>query len=272
MKRFIVSILLAATIIAPISAAALTREEILAEIARLTKFVDGIKAQLRAMGIDVDNLDNGGTVNQPGGTNSKCINWRRTLSSGMQGDDVMDLQGFLVRQGVLDSEPTGFYGELTRGAVYRWQIAAGLDGTATVGPTTADTMNAYCATNRKVTLSGTSRPTNPTTTTTTNPRLPVAPVDRFSFSVEPRSGAAPHQVSAFFAISGTTCTAYALDWGDGTTGVTREGGNSSCDPDSINRQLTHVYSAKGTYTVTFRTIRGSLSSAPIVSQATITVQ
>ncbi|MFM2415090.1 MAG: putative peptidoglycan binding domain [Candidatus Parcubacteria bacterium] len=269
MKKIVASCALALVFIAPLSAAALTREEILAEIARLTKVVDVIKAQLRAIGVDVDNLD-GGTPS--GGTAAKCISWRRVLSSGMQGNDVLEVQNFLVRQGVLDSEPTGFYGTLTRGAVYRWQVAAGLEGTATVGPATADTMNAYCATGRKVSLGGTQPVNNPTTTTTTNPRLPVAPVDRFSFSVEPRSGAAPHQVSAFFAISGTTCTAYALDWGDGTTGVSREGNNATCDPDSINRQLTHVYAARGTYTVTFKTIRGFLSSAPVVSQATITVQ
>lgn len=269
MKRIFVSALIALTLVGPLSASALTREELLEEIARLTKVVDVIKAQLRAIGIDVDSVDLG-IPNTTPTTGSKCISWSRTMSLGMQGSDVQQLQVFLVRQGVLDSEPTGYYGSLTRGAVYKWQLAADLEATGTVTRDTGDTMNVYCSSGRMPTTTNTN--TTTTTTTTTNPRLQVAPVDRFSFTVEPRSGAAPHQVSAFFVISGTTCTAYSLDWGDGTTGISREGGNTSCDSDSINRQLTHVYQARGTYNVTFRTIRGALSSAPIVSQTTITVQ
>ncbi len=266
MKRTLATLSIICACIAPLSASALTREEILEEIARLTKVVDAIKAQLRAIGIDVDNVDPG-VPNTPS-TGTSCISWSRALSIGAQGSDVRQVQTFLIRQGVLDSEPTGYFGTLTRGAVYKWQLAAGIDGTGTVNRDTADTMNVYCNSGRVP--SGLTGGTTTGTTTTT--RLPVAPVDKFSFTVEPKSGVAPHQVSAFFVISGTTCTAYSLDWGDGTMGVTREGGGSSCDPDSINRQLTHVYQARGTYTVTFRTIRGSLMTAPIVSQATITVQ
>ncbi len=267
MKRTLVVALIALTLVAPLSASALTREEILEEIARLTKVVDVIKAQLRAIGIDVDAIDIG--VPNTNTTPSSCLSWGRTMSIGAQGSDVTRLQTFLVRQGVLDSEPTGYFGSLTRGAVYKWQLAAGLEGTGTVDKDTADTMNVYCNSGRTPTNT-TQTTTNPTTTT--NPRLPVAAVDRFSFTVEPRSGVAPHQVSAFFVISGTTCTAYSLDWGDGTTGVSREGGTTSCEPDSINRQLTHVYQARGTYNVTFRTIRGALSTAPVVSQTSVTVQ
>jgi peptidoglycan hydrolase-like protein with peptidoglycan-binding domain len=266
MKRTLATLAIACACIAPLTTSALTRDEILAEIARLTKVVDAIKAQLRAIGVDVDSVDPG-VPNTPLPTvTSGCLNWFRTMSLGMQGSDVTQLQTFLVKQGVLDAEPTGYYGSLTRGAVYKWQLAATLDGTGNVDRNTADTMNAYCSSGRTPTTGTTG------TTGTTNPRLPVAPVDRFSFTIEPKSGTAPHQVSAFFVISGTTCTAYALDWGDGTTGVSREGSTSNCDPDSINRQLTHVYQSRGTYTVTFKTIRGMLSSAPIVSQGTVVVQ
>jgi peptidoglycan hydrolase-like protein with peptidoglycan-binding domain len=271
MKKIVVTLSIGLLLVTPFFASALTREEILDEIGRLIKIVDAIKGQLRKLGVDIDNPDVGVPNNPLPTVTQGCINWYRTMTLGTTGTDVTQLQTFLGRQGMLDAAPTGYFGTATRGAVYRWQIAASMNGTATVDRDTADTMNAYCSTGKSPSPS-TSTGTGTNVGTGTNTRLPVAPIDRYSFTVEPRSGAAPHQVSAFFVISGTTCTAYSLDWGDNTAPVTREGSYTNCDPDSINRQLSHTYLSKGSYNVTFRTIRGSLSNAPVVSQTTVTVQ
>lgn len=264
MKKLLTIIAISFVCATPLAAQAMTRAEILAEISRLVAVVDTIKAQLRALGVDVDGITTNPTTPtyvQP----TKCLSWSREMTVDSQGNDVLQLQRFLVNQQKLDVEPNGFFGTKTYSALLNWQRAVGLVGTGIVDKASADMINSYCASGKMapVTSSG----------VTTNPRIgiPVTSVDKYSFTIEPKSGQAPHQVSAFFAVSGTTCTSYALDWGDGTGNVSREGGSTNCDTDSINRQLTHIYQSRGTYTVTFRTIRGYLSSAPIVAQETISV-
>ncbi len=58
---------------------------------------------------------------------SRCPNIDRTLSRGMQGEDVKELQKFLITYGYLDSDlATGLFGALTEKAVQKFQIAQGI--------------------------------------------------------------------------------------------------------------------------------------------------
>ena len=50
--------------------------------------------------------------------------------------DVSALQDFLQAKGHLNSEPTGFFGLLTLGAVKKFQSANGIESTGFVGPLT----------------------------------------------------------------------------------------------------------------------------------------
>lgn len=264
MYKSLSALIITVLVVVPAVTSAMTRDEILSEIARLIKIVDAIKVQLRAIGIDPDGTNTGTTGS------GECLPVNRSLQVGASGQDVSALQGFLIEQGVLSDEyGTGYYGGITKDAVSRWQLLSHLSVTGSIDKRTADVMKAACASGTSVTQAKT---TSTGTTTRTPVKTGVAPVDNFSFTVEPAAGPAPHAVSAFFAVNGTTCTSYSLDWGDGSPIVSREGGNSGCESDQINRQLTHIYQSRGSYTVSFRTIRGYVSQAPVVSQKTITVQ
>lgn len=268
MYKKIITFIIALAIVVPAVSSALTRDEILAEIARLIKIVDTLKAQMRAIGIDPDAPAITGVQPQ-----TLCLPISRALTNGFSGSDVYALQGFLIEQGVLSDEySTGFYGAITKEAVARWQLLSRIPATGVVDKQTVDAMKAACVSGVSVIQARTNPISTTTVPRTTTTGGSVVPVDNFSFTIEPTTGKAPHAVSAFFAVAGTTCTSYSLDWGDGTAPVTREGGVTGCDSDQINRQLTHVYQARGSYVVVFKTIRGYLAQAPAVTQKTITVQ
>ncbi len=69
------------------------------------------------------------------------------------------------------------------------------------------------------------------------------------FSVSPGSGGDVYSVVADFEIS-SSCTAYQLNWGDGTTLVTQAQG--TCGTGTVSKQFQHTYASAGTYTVTLK--------------------
>jgi len=65
----------------------------------------------------------------------------RYLGSGDKGEDVFQLQKFLVQQGFLSVAPTGHYGPATVAAVKKFQKAHSIKQTGSVGPATKDALN-----------------------------------------------------------------------------------------------------------------------------------
>lgn len=63
------------------------------------------------------------------------------LSTGMSGQDVMELQQRLKDEGYLNVTPTGYFGPLTFSAVKAYQSANGLPSTGYVGPLTRGLLN-----------------------------------------------------------------------------------------------------------------------------------
>jgi hypothetical protein len=55
-----------------------------------------------------------------------CNTLKRTLTSGVKGDDVSAVQEFLGEQGFLEASSTGTFGPKTRDALVRFQLKAGL--------------------------------------------------------------------------------------------------------------------------------------------------
>jgi hypothetical protein len=65
-----------------------------------------------------------------------------TLSRGLSGEAVTELQRILIALGYLDiEEPTGYFGPLTETAVIAYQEANGLEGVGIVGPLTRALLN-----------------------------------------------------------------------------------------------------------------------------------
>lgn len=59
------------------------------------------------------------------GSTPACT-FSRTLYVGTQGTDVTCLQTYLKKKGYFTGTATGFYGPLTKDAVYKWQLSAGI--------------------------------------------------------------------------------------------------------------------------------------------------
>ncbi len=68
--------------------------------------------------------------------------------------------------------------------------------------------------------------------------------------VTPNVSGNPLAVSATFNIP-TSCTGYALSWGDGTSNVTQAHA-TSCEQTSVVRTFTHQYAAGGSYTISLQ--------------------
>ncbi len=60
----------------------------------------------------------------------------RALKYGMSGDDVKELQVLLKRLGYFNTNPTGYYGSVTRQSVLNFQAAYGLTKDGSAGPET----------------------------------------------------------------------------------------------------------------------------------------
>ncbi|MBI4093554.1 peptidoglycan-binding protein [Candidatus Kaiserbacteria bacterium] len=74
---------------------------------------------------------------------ASAFNFTRTLSRGMVGEDVVELQKILIAEGYLDiPEPSGYFGPQTEEAVRAYQEAHGLEPVGIVGPLTRALLNA----------------------------------------------------------------------------------------------------------------------------------
>jgi chitodextrinase len=61
-----------------------------------------------------------------GNTTTPTCTFTRTLREGTQGTDVTCLQTYLKKKGHFSGTATGYYGPVTRDAVYKWQQSAGI--------------------------------------------------------------------------------------------------------------------------------------------------
>lgn len=242
------------------SVSAMTRAEIEAEITRLTAVAEVLASQIRALGIQPTTgagTYTGVTSTPRFSATDVCTRIGTTLRQGMTSSDVVNAQDALASIGVFSGASTGYFGAQTKAAVQQFQTTSGIIASGVINAETANALYQACTGGATYGQSGTGG---------------VAAVDQSSLSASPVVGNAPQSVTALFAINGTTCSSYSLDWGDGTAPVVRNGATTGCVTDSINRQLAHVYTRSGVFTLTLRTIRGNISAAPIVAQTTVTVR
>jgi hypothetical protein len=73
-------------------------------------------------------------------THGSCVDLTREMGQGatdaVTGGEVSELQLFLSANAYLDSEPTGYFGPLTRAALLAFQEELSIKGNGTVGPVT----------------------------------------------------------------------------------------------------------------------------------------
>lgn len=74
---------------------------------------------------------------------ASTFNFTQNLGLGSTGDEVTELQKFLLAEGLLASDvtPTGYFGSLTEEAVKKYQQANGIEMAGVVGPKTRAALN-----------------------------------------------------------------------------------------------------------------------------------
>jgi peptidoglycan hydrolase-like protein with peptidoglycan-binding domain len=245
----------------------MTAEQLRAEIARLTKVADTIRAKLAELGATEGTL-----------TTSACLKSNLRMKMGDSGQSVYALQNFLVESGVYSpSLVTGYFGPATEAGVQRWQALHGVinygtpatTGYGLVGPSTLRAMHRGCPGGVYNGPSGTLTRSGGSTGTTP-PSVSIVPVEKYSLSVNPTKGLYPLAVTASFSITGSTCTSYLLDWGDGSPAISYDSNTSiNCRERPINITRSHVYNRYGNYTIIFKTGKAPLSKIKTVNTINI---
>jgi hypothetical protein len=250
----------------------MSADELRSEIARLTRVADTIRAQLLMFGDNATGVTANTTTSAPA-----CLQVNTTMNRGDSGESVRLLQQFLVQQGVYSSTlVTAYFGPATEAGVQAWQSRHGIVSSGTpsstgygrVGPSTLRAMRSGCTAG---TYSGAT--TAPSTTVTTVPSAPVTvAVERYTLGLNTTRGSAPLTVIADFTITGSSCTSYVLDWGDGSLPVSYNSNSSTdCTALPINITTNHIYTSPGTYTVRFKNGKAPITSISEVNKLTITV-
>src|SRR3989344_4421345 len=147
MKKIIPALFFLALI--PFVASALTVEDIKAQIQGIVERIEALKAQVLAGGM---NSATSSVSALP--TGLPCLSLARSLSLGTRGDDVRELQKFLIAAKLLAGDSaTGYFGPLTEAAVQRFQTLQKLvssgnpatTGFGFVGPKTRGAILKSCA-------------------------------------------------------------------------------------------------------------------------------
>ena len=113
----------------PFFSSAATVEELGAQIQYLLQQIQALQAQLGSTPVSQTPATN---LTQ----NSSCPQLARALGLGAQGDDVLQLQTFLVAQEVLGEDSViGYFGPRTEAAVKHWQASQGIVFTGTPATT-----------------------------------------------------------------------------------------------------------------------------------------
>lgn len=256
MRRKISAAIVTASIaLLPLSASALTQNDVASQVQQLLAQVAALTAQLAnltGVASSTPAVRAASSTAPSASAGIVCPTISRSLSSGMQGDDVLSLQHFLNQEGTLDSDSmTGYFGTKTAAAVTSWQIsqnviASASDGGAgLIGAKTRAAIAARCG--------GT-----------------LATPGTIGASLSLSSSQASMQVTANVIVNtGNTCSAqtYTLDWGDDSPSATLSVPAHNCAAMSFT--YTHTFGAAGTYNVTVANGPTHVSSPVSVSAPTI---
>lgn len=245
--RFITGFLVAALCITPFATSALTAGDVQARISDLMAKIAELNQQIRSLqGQAVVTTPSGTTPNAWGVKHRVCSALDRAIMQGQTNDDVKSVQEFLREEGYLNAEATGFFGNLTKDALVRWQASQGviaaadarIAGAGLFGPKTKERLRIWCG--------GSS--------------------SGGDFTATPQRGSSPLTVTFTSRIGdGTTRpSAYdgqdtVIDFGDGSEvqwiscGETANAMQQRCaTPVSIQ----HTYRTDGTYTATLKKVGG----------------
>ena len=243
--RLIIKSIAVFSLLLPITASAVTADELRAQAAALIQEIQTLQTQT-AQGTGVSVASN----------SASCPQFTRPLKRGLSGSDVTSLQWYLAQDPSVYPEGTvtGYYGALTEAAVQRWQAknniissgTAATTGYGVVGPRTAAAITVACS-GGSTNVSGSQ------------------PQYGGFIQVSPIVGRAPLTIVVQATINTPkSCVAaiYNLDFGDGSLQSQLQSPAGECAQKVISLQ--HAYQSVGTYKVT-------LSAGAHQTNATVTV-
>ena len=262
----------------------MSADELRAEIARLTRVAEHIRAQLRLYGDDPSTVHPGEPINDgqvPSTTEGgPCLHTNLQMSRGDYGGSVSTLQQFLADQGVYSQALiTGYFGPATERGVQAWQARYGIVNSGTpastgygrVGPSTLHAMHKGCPGGAYTGISGSLHHRAVAKKTKRKKKKGIL-VEHYTLSLNPTRGIMPLSVTADFTITGSTCTSYLLDWGDGALPISYNSQQSTgCKPLPIHITRTHIYNTAGEHTVVFKTGKAPLTKIQQVSTLPVQV-
>ncbi len=262
----------------PTSSSAITIAELQAQVQALISQITTVQSQ-------IENTQKQTPVQVAPATyiSSICPTLSRSLEKGSRGDDVANLQGFLLEQGFFNAGVTAYFGAVTESSLKAWQTSRGLYASGVADEKTRAALTQLCGdsivlTNAEVQACTATAPTRscngawkpllnargcPTEWRCDAPELLTLPK---TFSAYPYSGLAPLTVTFYASfLRGQT---YSVDFGDGEKAPFKVVG---CDGSSINgcpneAKVTHTYATSSTYTAKFLSNVGS-----VLATTTITV-
>lgn len=260
MKKVLVAGLFALFFV-PLLSSAATVEELRAQVTELLNRISQLQGTL---GVQTTGTTGVVTTTGAGGVQTvQCPFISRNLGIGSTGEDVKRLQTFLAIDPAIypEAQASGYYGPLTEAAVKRFQCKNKIvcDGTpastgyGVTGPRTAAILALQCPAGGTIPTGGAS-------------------VGGF-IKVTPVSGVAPLTTQVQATVNTTaSCAAatYTVNWGDNTGETQVPVPANVCQP--IVQNLSHTYTAPGTYTITLRAGAHSTSATVVVTAPTTTTQ
>ncbi len=253
MLRTVQALIIGLTVF-PITASALTADELRTQVNTLLAQIQALQAQIATQGGGGATVSAGSTP-APAGS---CPRVSRVLQNGDSGADVTRLQQFLALDPSVypEMQVTGYFGSLTEAAVRRFQCKNKIvcdgdpasTGYGVVGPRTAAILALQCPDGG----SGDSGSTGQ--------------VSGF-IKVSPTVGVSPLSVSVDATVNtARSCAAqvYQIDFGDGATPVSVYVPANRCS--ELQQVLPHVYQSGGIYQVLLRAGTHQVSATVNVTQ------
>lgn len=250
MKKQFLTALVIVLCAAPFATFALTGSDVQSRVNELLAKIAELNLQIKSLqGQAVVTTPSGTTPNAWGLKHRVCAVLDRNVMQGATNDDVKSMQEFLKQEGYLNAEASGFFGNLTKDALVRWQASQGVIATADAriagaglfGPKTKERMRIWCG--------GWGGDTGG------------------DLSASPQGGNAPLTVTFVSKIGDAGSmrpSSYdgqdtVLDFGDGSEsqwvscgGISPNMGQRCATPVSI----THTYANQGSYTATLKKVGG----------------
>ncbi len=124
----------------PVSASALSIADLQTQLAQLEAQIATLTSQAVAPPATVSTS----VSSSANATASSCTVPDRNLSYGVQGSDVEDVQNFLIGQGLLNAQATGYFGPATLAAVKQWQGSQGISSTGFLGSQSRARLQILC--------------------------------------------------------------------------------------------------------------------------------